>query len=237
MSSLTQLSSKNDSQSDWINLYRIGALSALLVAVFIPLQIIIFMLYPPPTTVLDWFNLFQKNRFIGLLDMDLLLIIDQILFGLMILALYIKLRHTDQSVMLLALVIGLMGIITYFSSTVAFDMLSLSDKYASATTSAEKSILEAAGQALLIKWTGTAFDIGYMLLGISILLIGFVMLRSTEFSKKTAYLGIITGILSLIPASFGIIGLLFAFGSLLPMELWLILIGRKLSRSEELKII
>ena len=163
--------------------------------------------------------------------MDLLLIIDQILFSFMILALYIKLRQTDQSIMLLALLLGLMGIITYLSSTVAFDMLSLSDKYAAATTEAEKSTLVTAGQTMIITWTGTAYDIGYVLLGISFLIIGFVMHRSTEFSKITSYLGIITGILSLIPASFGLIGLLFAFMSLLPMELWILLIGLNLIRS------
>ena len=160
--------------------------------------------------------------------MDLLLIIDQILFSLMLLALYIKLRQTDQSFMLIALVLGLMGVISYLSSTVAFDMLSLSDKYAAATTETEKAILVSAGQTMIILWTGTAYDIGYILLGISFLITGFVMLRRTNFSKTTSYLGIITGILSLIPASFGFIGLLFAFLSLIPMEIWIILIGRNL---------
>ena len=214
-------------EPDWNTLYRIGGVSALLVAIFIPLQIIIFILYPPPSTVLDWFTLFQNNRLIGLLDMDLLLIIDQFLFGLMILALYVKLRHNDQSLMLIALMLSLMGIITYFSSTVAFDMLTLSDKYAGASTEAEKTVLLTAGETMITTWTGTAFDIGYILLGVSFLIIGFVMLYSSEFSKITAYLGIITGIFSLIPASFGIIGLLFAFISLIPMEFWIILIGKK----------
>lgn len=228
MSSNLTNNSNSFSESDWTTLYRVGGLSALVIVLFIPLQIIIFILYPPPTTVLDWFNLFQKNRIIGLLDMDLLLIIDQLLFGLIILALYVKLKHTDQSLMLIALVIGFMGIITYFSSTVAFDMLSLSDKYAAASTEAEKTALLTVGQAMVITWTGTAFDIGYILLGVSFLIIGYVMLRSAEFNKSISYAGIVTGIFSLIPASFGIIGLIFAFVSLLPMEIWLILLTRKL---------
>ena len=65
------------------------------VVLIIPIQIIVFILYPPPTTTLEWFNLFQENRIIGLLDMDLLFIIDQLLFGFVILALYIKLRHIN----------------------------------------------------------------------------------------------------------------------------------------------
>ena len=227
MTSDINIHSRDDSNVNWITLYRIASLSALLIALFIPLQTIIFILYPPPTTVLDWFNLFQNNRLIGLLDMDLLLIIDQLFLGFIITALYIKLRDTNQSLMLIAVVLGLMGIITYFSSSVAFDMLTLSDKYASATTEAEKTVLLTTGQTKLITWTGTAFDIGYVLLGISILIIGVVMYRSTEFSKITSYFGIGAGVLSLIPASFGIIGLLFAFFSLIPLEIWSLLIARK----------
>ena len=209
---------------DWKHLYQIGGFASLGIAIFIPLQIVIFILYPPPTTVEGWFTLFQNNRIIGLLDMDLLLIIDQIFFALIFLALYIKLRHTEESFTLIALISALMGIISYFSSTVAFEMLTLSDKYSSAVSDTEKNNLLTAGQSLLITWTGTSYAIGYILLGIGILIISVIMLHTTEFKKITAYVGIISGILSLIPASFGIIGLIFAFLSLIPLEAWCILL-------------
>lgn len=228
MSSPLSMNQSNKVNDNWKNLFRIGGLSGILIALFIPLQTIIFIIYPPPTTTLEWFNLFQNNRIVGLLDMDLLLIIDQLLLGFIILALYIKLRYTDQSFSFIAVVLGLMGIITYFSSTVAFDMLTLSDKYAAATTEAEKSALLTSGQTMLTTWTGTSFDIGYFLLGLSILIIGLIMYKSSEFSKLTSYFGIAAGILSLIPASFGLIGLLFAFLSLIPLEIWVILIAKNL---------
>src|SRR3972149_2316243 len=60
--------------SDWKSLYKIAGAAALIVAVFIPIQVIVFVAWPPPSTVIGWFTLFQTNRLVGLLHMDLLLI-------------------------------------------------------------------------------------------------------------------------------------------------------------------
>jgi len=214
--------------SAWKRLYRVGGAAALIMAVFIPIQIIIFIAWPPPSTVIGWFTLFQNNRLLGLLDMDLLLIVDQVLVALVLLALYIVLRRTSQSFMAIALTAGLVGIAAYFTSTAAFEMLSLSDQYAAATTEAERSMFLAAGQAMLAIWQGTAFDVGYILEGVALLIIAVVMLRGTLFSKRTAYVGILLGAMSLIPPTAGTIGLLFALGSLVPLEIWDILIARRL---------
>jgi hypothetical protein len=130
--------------------------------------------------------------------------------------------------MAIALTAGLVGIAAYFASTTAFEMLSLSDQYAAATTEAQRSMFLAAGQAMLAIWQGTAFDVGYVLEGVALLIIAIVMLRNTLFSKKTAYVGILLGVMSLVPPTAGTIGLLFALGSLVPLEIWDILIARRL---------
>ena len=230
MSSAEVLAIDEELKEEWQSLYHIGSISAALVAIFIPIQIIVFILFPPPANILEWFDLFQKNPAIGLLDMDLLLILDQVLLGIILLALYINLRHIHHSYSLLSIVIGLMGIVAYFSSTIAFNMLTLSNDYATATSVAEKAAIETSGRTLLTMWTGTAYTIGYILLGIAILLVSIVMTKSSVFGKTTAYVGIATGILSLIPASFGIIGMIFAFASLIPMEIWLIRISKSLAK-------
>ena len=67
---------QDDSRWQW--LYRLGGAAALLIVAFIPLQVIIFMTWPPPTTALGYFTLFQSNPLVALLDLDLLLVIDQI---------------------------------------------------------------------------------------------------------------------------------------------------------------
>lgn len=57
---------------------------------------------------------------------------------------------------------------------------------------------------------------------------GIVMLRSTIFSKATAYVGIVTGVLMSVPSTAATIGPYFALLSLLPFAVWCILIARRL---------
>jgi hypothetical protein len=211
----------------WKGLYKVAGSAALMMALFIPIQLIIFVIWPPPSTVTAWFTLFQENRLIGLLDMDLLLIVDQVLMGLVLIALYAALKRAGPSAMTIALTLGLVGIAAYFASTAAFEMLSLSNQYAAATTETQRSILLGAGQTMLTIWQGTAFTVGYILEGVALLIIALVMRRSTVFSKATASVGILLGVLSLVPPSVGTIGLFFALGSLVPLELWDILIARR----------
>jgi fumarate reductase subunit D len=225
---MNRVSDAETADSAWKSLYRVGGAAALIMALFIPIQVIIFLVWPPPSTVIGWFTLFQSNRLLGLLDMDLLLIVDQVLMVLVLLALYAALRRASQSWMSIALTAGLVGIAAYLASATAFEMLSLSDQYAAATTDAQRSMYLAAGQAMLAIWQGTAFDVGYILEGVALLIIAVVMLRSTLFGKRTAYVGILLGVMSLVPPTAGTVGLFFALGSLVPLEIWDILIARRL---------
>ncbi|MDD5509159.1 MAG: DUF4386 family protein [Bacteroidales bacterium] len=209
-------------------LYKLAGAAALLMAVFIPIQIIIFILWPPPETTLGWFELFKTNPFVGLLDLDLLLIIDQVLVGIMMVALYILLKKTNPSLMTIALLMAILGIAAYFASTAAFKMLSISNKFNAARTLIEKSMYESAGQAVLSGWQGTAFNFGYVMEGIGLLLTALVMLKSGIFGKFTAWVGIIVGIMALLPPTAGTIGMIFALGSLIPLEIWDILVARRL---------
>jgi len=214
--------------SIWGPMYRVGAVAAIIMAVFIPLQIIIYILKPPPDSVEGWYALFRENSLIGLLDMDLLLIVDQILLGLIILALYLAVRRRQPSLMTLGLVLTLVGTAAYFASTGAFEMLSLSNQYRSATAADQQTVLLAAGHMVMANWQGTAFDVGYVLAGIALLLIAIAMLRSSIFGKAVAIVGLLLGILSLLPPTAGLAGMIFSLASLLPLEIWIILIARKL---------
>jgi hypothetical protein len=213
--------------SVWKSLYKVGAVAALTVLVLMSIQIVVFILWPPPNTVIGWFNLFQINKFVGLLDMDLLLIVDYALLGLVFLALWVALKRFNQSFMAIALTFELVGITTYFASTAAFEMLSLSNQYAIATTNAERSVLLAAGQTILVIWVGTAFNVSYILSAIALLIVSVIMVRSPIFSKTTAYMGILASLLMFVPPTAGSIGVFISLISLIPTAIWLILIARK----------
>ena len=137
-------------KTTWKRLYLLGGAAALLMAVLIPIQIIVFIFWPPPSTVLGWFTLFEHSQLLGLLDMDLLLLVDQVLLSMVFLALYFALQQSNPSFVTIALVLGLLGVPAYFASAVAFEMLYLSNQYAAATTEAQKSTLLATGQVLLV---------------------------------------------------------------------------------------
>lgn len=228
MKTINPLAHAEATDSTWKPLFKIGGIAALIMLPIIPLESFIFIAFPPPSTVIDFFTLFQKNWFVGLLDRDLLLIVDNVLLILIYLALYAALVRANQSLMTIGLTLSLIGIASYFPSNTAFEMLSLSHQYAASTTEAQKTILLASGQSMLAIYQGTAFDVYYVLNAIALLIFSIVMLRSNIFSKANAYLGIAAGILMIIPSTAGTIGIYFSLFSLVPWFVWLILFARRL---------
>jgi len=220
----------------WRSLYRLGGTAALIIVALAIVQIIFFVVWPPPgfgsdvSTVMEYFTLLQNNRLLGLFHLDLLLMVDYVLLLLMFLALYIVLRRVSQSLMAIAMALVFVGIAAYFPSNTAFSMLSLSDQYATATTDVQRSMLLAAGQATLASLQSSTFYVSYILMSAAALIISAVMLRSGNiFSKVTAYVGILASVLGLglfVPT----IGLLLSLISLIPTVMWYILIARSLFR-------
>ncbi len=230
METLGLLNPVEGADGHWKSLFKVGGIAALLMALFIPIQLTVFVLWPPPATVAGWFALFQSSRLIGLLDMDLLLIVDQVFMILIFLALYFALRRASPSAMAIAVVLGIGSAVTYFASTSAFEMLSLSGKYTAAATEAEKAVILAAGEVMLANWQGTAFNVSYVMAGIALLVIAIVMVRSKIFGKAAAYTAVILGVMALLPPTAGTVGMIFSLGSLLPLEIWAILVGLRFLR-------
>lgn len=211
----------------WEPLYRAAGVAALLSIVFTFLAVIVFIINPPPTTINAWFDLFQRNGLLGVLDLDLLMLATYVLMGVVYVSLYGALHRGHTPVMALATICGLASIVTYISSNTAFNLLVLSGQYATATTEAQRSAIRAAGQAMLAIWQGTAYDVSYVLGGVATLLVAAVMLRSHVFGRGTAYVGIVLGVLMLVPATVGTIGLYMSLVSLVPTVIWLALLARR----------
>lgn len=216
--------------SGWRSIYRIGAFAAVAVLALVPVQAAVFIVWPPPTTVGGFFSLFEQNAVVGLLALDLLLMASWILSALMFVALYAALRRTRESLVTIALVAQLVGLAVYFASNTAFSMLTLSQQYAAATTDAERTVFLAAGQAMLALYTGTAFNVSYLLSGVAALLMAGAMLRSGIFGMVTAYIGIAYAVLQVVPPTAGAAGMIVSLLSLAPMVIWIALIARTLFR-------
>ncbi len=185
------------SPANWSWLFKAGAAASLLTVVFLPIQIAVFLIYPLPSTVTGWFALFQSSKLVGLLDLDLLLMADQVLAILIFLALYQALRRSGESIMLILTALGLASTVLFIASNPAFAMLTLSDQYAAAATDAQRAIYLAAGQTAMAMWQGSAFQASYLLGSIATILISAVMLRSKIFSRACAYLGLLANVIAL----------------------------------------
>jgi hypothetical protein len=135
----------------------------------------------------------QENRLLGLLRLDMLTILVMPLYYLLFVSFYVILRQTHAGYALLALILGCAGVTLVLATPSAFSWLALSDKYRMAT-GIEKDFLLAAGEAILASdlWHGSGALIGGLLLQTSLLLASLMMLRSTVFSRLTAWLGILT---------------------------------------------
>ena len=232
------LTSDNQSvQTPWAWLYRLGGAAAIAVVALVPVGAAVYFIWPPPTTVAGYMTTFHDNALAGLLNQDLLLLVDQVLMIVVTLALYLALRQTSQSFMAIALVMAIVGATLFIASNTAFSMLALSGHYAAATTEQQRVAYLAAGEGILAGYQGTAFVFGYLLTGLADLVIAVVMLQTSTFGKLAAYIGIVYGITALVPPipAIGTVGLIFSFVSLLPMMAWLLLIARglfQMSRSD-----
>ena len=218
----------HDPESTWAPLYRTGAAAALIILALMPVQLVIWVAWPPPTTVEGFFDLFQRNWLLGLLGLDLLYMPTNALMLPLLLALCVALRRASPSAAVVALTLGLVSIAVYFASTVAFEMLALSGQYAAATSEAQRSLYAAAGEAMLAAYKGTAFDAYYLMNGSALLVIAATMLRSAVFGRATAYTGILSGVLMVVPSTAGTLGLVFALASLAPWAAFSVLVARRL---------
>jgi hypothetical protein len=216
--------------SNWKSLYKLGGMAALAEIAIIVIQAPIFILYPQPTTVMGHFSQFQSNKLLGLIDLDLLLILAQVFSVLILLAIYATLRKVNPSLMTIALTLGLGGLGLFFAVNPTFSILYLSDQYTAATTEVQKAAFLAAGEALWANYNGTAFGLFFVLCGVAYLIIAAVMLRSRVFSKATAYMGGLMGVMMLVPPlpCLGTIGLALSYIVIIPAAIWDILIARRL---------
>lgn len=87
-------------------LYRIAQFLAVAMLIIIPLQIIIFVISPPPDTVKGFFELFHQNLFLGLLSLDFLYLFNNVILVLIYLALFVLLYREKPVSVILALILS-----------------------------------------------------------------------------------------------------------------------------------
>ncbi len=213
----------------WKELYKIAAVAAIVSELVILLGIALYFVYPyaPGTkSTQEIFAMLQSNPLGGLISLDLFLFIGNIFSIPLFLGLYVSLRQANESYALVALALGLIGVVSLIPSRPLFGLFALSGQYAAAASDTARSQLIAAGDALLAQFDGTGWFMNTLLGAFSLLISSLLMLRGNFFTKSTAYVGIVTNAavcFFFIP----MVGKLLLFISLLGYMIWYFQLARK----------
>ncbi len=215
--------------SRWRDLYRIAGIAAIVSELVIVLGIVTFPIFPfapGNKSTEEIFRLLQSNPLGGLISLDLFLFIGNLFSITLFLALYVSLKPVNESYALIALALGLIGVVLLIPSRPFAELYTLSGLYASATTAAMKSQYLASGDTLLTFFNGINWFMNTLHGTLSLLISALLMLKSQVYSKVTAYVGIVTSVITLgfwIPG----IGIFLLFLSLPAIMLWYFLLARK----------
>lgn len=235
----------------WKTLYIAGGVAALLAGVLFrrnwSAEAGLLFPHKAPVAVSEWFALLQSSRLLGLTYLGIWDVVNCVLVGVMYLALCAVLWRASKSWMAIATALGFLGIAVYCASNTALSMLALSDQYARATSEAQRSLLLAAGQAMLalnrFSQPGAhPTSAGYtslLLIAIAGMITSLAMLRSKVFNRATAIVGILASALdlaycvgyALLPAiDTELLSVLFIPAAGLLLMAWHIMVGWRLYR-------
>lgn len=197
-----QINENEITEKQWKSIYMLGCITALLVIIGSLLDIIISFtlggdLSTIPKTAIDRFSQFHSNWLLGLYNLDMLNLITTILMIPTYLALYVAHSRVNIAYVKLALIIFIIGSSVFITNNSALPMLELSKNYFTATTDAQKTLLAAAGEAMLARGAhgSPGAFLGFALSSIASIVMSFGMLKGKIFSKPTAYVGILGGTL------------------------------------------
>jgi hypothetical protein len=216
----------------WKDLYKVGGLSSIVIAVSIILAIAAYFIWPYQDNTVFIETIFvalQTDLLGGLLSLDISLLLIAPLNLFLFLALYVALKQVNESYALIALILALMAVLLVVQTRPLAELTLLSDKYAEATNAAEKAQYLAAGESLHSYFSGTAWIIQTIFFMIAGLINSLLMLRTRFFSNATAWLGIgisIIGMGFFLPT----IGILLLFLNTIGTIPWCVLVTRDFFR-------
>lgn len=214
----------------WNDLYRIGGIASLLLAFLIAFALIAYFIWPYTpgfVSTEDIFIALQTDKWGALFSLDVMMLVTAPIDIFLFSALYVGLKRVNESFALIALVLGLLAIALLFPTKPLAELMFLSEKYAAATTEAAKVQYLAAGEALLSLAGGTSWIFFSLFSNISFFLSSVLMLRSKNFGKITAYIGIANSIFALgivIPVL--LVQAICGLGATVIGTIWFVLIAR-----------
>lgn len=211
------------------NLYSIAGIAAIISILVILLGFVTYFIWPytpGKDSAENILLLLHNDPLGGLISLDLFLFVGNLFSLALFLTLYISLRQVDEAVALIALAVGVIGLVLLIPARPILELVHLSQAYIAATSEAEKAQIVGSAATLLALFDGIGWYMNTLLGGLSLLTSSILMLRSRLYSKATAYVGIAT---NLVLCGFVIppISLLVLFLCLPGYILWYFLLARR----------
>ena len=196
-------------------LYRAGAIAAFIAVIFfrrnLSAEFVAFNGFglfevpaQTPISAAEWFALLQTDKISGLILLNFFDVVNYLLVGVLFVALYFALRREQPVLALTGLALAGAGILICLMSNQALSMLSLGSRYAAAGMDAQRAGLLAAGEARLAidnpgrVPSGAGTLAALLLVTLATLLFAVAMLRSPQFGKTAAWVGLLAAGLQLI---------------------------------------
>lgn len=223
-------------------IYLLGAFSTIVVLIGIIIDIVVGTstggdLTLLPQTAVERFAQLHSNCLLGLYNLDLLNMINQIILIPAYIALFIAHKKEQYPIALLALIVFLVGTVVFIANNTSLTMLDLSNKYYSGITDQQKLLISAAGEAMLAKGShgNLSVFLSFLLPNVAGTIISLVMIKGGIFSKLTGYFGMFgsiwlvayTVLVTFIPTMDMVATAIAAPGGLMAMT-WMIMFTVKL---------
>ena len=214
---------------DWRELYQMAGFAAIFSELVILLGFVTYFIWPYAPGRLSSeaiLLLLQKDALGGLISLDIFLFIGNLFSIFLFLALYVSLKQVNASYALVALALGLLGLLLLIPARPIVELFNLSAQYAVTSDPALKSQILAAATALLALFDGTGWVMNLVLGGLSLLASSLLMLRSPLFSKAAAWAGMLTNLVAclfFVP----VLGKFFLFLSLPGYMIWYFLLAKR----------
>lgn len=200
---------------DLRGLRRLGGWGAIGSVALVAVQIATFSVRPPARTTPEVFALMIDDPVVGLLSLDALYLVNNLAVWLLYLGWAAALRTVSRSGVVLVVGLGTLQMAAYVASNPAAEMLTLARAHAAADD-AGRTALEAAGEAVLAGWTGTAFLTYYLLGAVVLLLVARLLHLAPDAPRGSSLWAAAAGALMLVPSPFGVVGLVASLASLVP---------------------
>jgi hypothetical protein len=162
-----------------------------------------------------------------------------VMFALTFVALHALLRDRSRGCMAVALTLALLGAAVFLATNSPFAMLSLSGRYAAAVTDAERSMLLAAAQSVLVSTHQRAvggFNLALLLVSVAGIVVSWALYRSRALGRTTAWLGLLGNGLSIadyvrqVITQSALVALLLVIPGALLLSAWYVWVGVGLLR-------